>query len=186
MKKVNITFGFGAVVCVLAWLDIHACMRFLLAMVCHEIGHLLIMYLTGVNVQEVRFRAAGAVIRGRFSGYRQEMICAAAGPFFSFLLGFVCLRFAPKLAMISWLLGITNLLPVYPLDGGRILRAILLSCMPEEKITPVLRSVTGVVCCLLMICACWVAVEWQAGLWPVFAALVVLWRVGQAGWQEQE
>lgn len=186
MKRVEITFGFWSVICVLAWLDMRMCLRFLLAVAFHEMGHLMTMVLTGVPVYAFRLKATGAVIRGGFTGYGQEMVCALAGPFSSFLLGFVCMRYAPKLALISCLLGAMNLLPVYPLDGGRILRSVLLLCTSEDKADRILRIVTATVCCGLMVCACWTAVELQAGLWPVFASLVILWRVGQAGWQEQQ
>ena len=185
MRKVNITFGFAAAVCIIFWLDGKACLWFLLSLVFHEAGHLLAMKCTGVPVSEVRLKASGAVIRGGFSGYRQEIACAAAGPFASFLLAFVLFRSVPEPAIISGLLGMTNLLPVYPLDGGRILRAALLLHLEQTVVEKILRAVTATVCCLLMVGACCAAAELQAGLWPIFAALVILWRVGQAGWQEQ-
>lgn len=185
MRKVNITFGFTAAVCAMFWLDGKACLWFLLSLAVHEAGHLLAMKCSGVPVSEVRLKASGAVITGGFSGYRQEIACAAAGPFASFLLAFLLFRPAPEPAIVSGLLGIVNLLPVYPLDGGRILRAALLLHLEQIVAEKVLRAVTAAVCCLLMVGACWAAAELQAGLWPVFAALVILWRVGQAGWQER-
>lgn len=185
MRKVNITFGFAAAVCILFWLNRRACLWFLLSLTAHELGHLLAMKCSGVSIAEVRLKASGAVIRGAFSGYRQEIACAAAGPFTSFLLAFVLFRPAPEPAIVSGLLGVTNLLPVYPLDGGRILQAALLLHMEQITAEKILRTVTAAVCCLLMVGACWAAAELQAGLWPIFAALVILWRVGQAGWQEQ-
>lgn len=87
--------------------------------------------------------------------------------------------------MVSTLLGAVNLLPVFPLDGGRILKSALLLHLEQSKVDRILRFTTSAVCCLLMICACWAAAELQAGLWPVFSALVILWRVGNAEWQER-
>lgn len=184
MNKVNITFGFAAELCILAWVNMKLCLWFLLALLCHEAGHLLAMRFSGAPVYGLRLSAAGAVISGGFLGYRQELACAAAGPLNSFLLAFLCMRPLPELAIVSALLGAVNLLPVYPLDGGRILRSALLLHLEQHRAERLLRVVTGSVCCLLMIGACWAAAELQAGLWPVFAALIILWRVGQADWQE--
>lgn len=185
MRKVDITFGFLATICVIAWLEKELCLWFLISLVFHEIGHLLVMHISGARICHIRLSAAGAVIQGGFVGYRQEQLCAAAGPVFSFLLSCCCFRPFPALAIVSGVLGLVNLLPIYPLDGGRILRTFLLLRMEQADAEKILRSVTAVVCYLLMIGACWTAAELQAGLWPVFAALVILWRVGQAGWQER-
>lgn len=169
----------------MAWLDGQICLCFLLALICHETGHLLAMKLAGVAVHEFRLSAAGAVINGGFTGYRQELACASAGPIFSFLLCLCTFRWYPGLSVVSAVLGTVNLLPVYPLDGGRILRSALLLHLEQTKVDRTLRFTTSVICCLLMIGACWAAAELQAGLWPVFAALIILWRVGQADWQER-
>ena len=173
-------------ICLLAWLNLQVCIWFLAALLFHELGHLLVMKLCGVPVLRISFRISGAVIDSGFCSYRQEAICAAAGPASSFLLTLVFCRGVSTLAVVSLLLGCVNLLPIYPLDGGRILRALLLLRMEEEKARGILRAVTFAVCCLLMLGACWVTVEKQAGLWPIFASLVILCRVGSAGWQENE
>lgn len=185
MNKINVSYGFIAAICILGWLDGLLCAWFLVALTCHEIGHLVAMRFTGAPIYSFRLFAAGAMIRGGFLSYRQELACAAAGPVFSFLLCLLSYRWQPELAVLSVALGVFNLLPIYPLDGGRILRAALLLRWEEPVVEGVLRRVTAAVCCLLMIGACWTAAELQAGLWPVFVALVILWRVGQADWQER-
>ena len=171
-------------VCVLGWLDLKICGCFLAAMAVHELAHLLAIRLCRVPVNGICLRFSGAVIRCGFCGYGQEAICAAAGPAASFLLGWAVLRIAPQLAGMSFLLGAGNLLPVYPLDGGRILRALLLRKMNEEAVLLLLSRVTFVICCLLMTAACWLTAELQVGPWSVFAALAVLCRVGAVRWTE--
>lgn len=185
MRKVNITLGFCGLVCFMGWLDAKFCLWFLVGIAVHEAGHLLSMVVFGVPVKRFHLTAAGAVIDGGFIGYGQELFCAAAGPASSFLLAVICGRSAPELSVVSGLLGAVNLLPIYPLDGGRILRSVLLLRLQQSRAEKILRYVTAVVSSVLMVCACWAAVELQSGLWPVFAALVVLWRGGQAARQEQ-
>ena len=96
---------------------------FLLAAAAHEAGHLLILYCTGGRLHQFILTTSGAVMRcilpeGR---YARAAICLA-GPAASFLLttcaeAFSCWR----LAGASALLGLFNLLPLPPLDGGMAL-----------------------------------------------------------------
>lgn len=171
-------------VCIFGWVDLKICGCFLAAMTVHELAHLLVIRFCHIPVKGISFRLSGAVIRCGLCGYGQEAVCAAAGPLASFLLGIIALRISSLLAGMSILLGVGNLLPVYPLDGGRILRALLLRKMNEEAVSMILARVTFVTCCLLMAGACWLTAELQVGLWPVFAALAVLCRVGAVKWTD--
>ncbi len=184
-KRIDISVGFVAMVCILGWMDLRICGCFLLAMTVHELAHLLAMKLCQIPALGVSLRLSGAMIRCGFCGYWQEAACAAAGPAASLALGFAVIRIAPQLAAVSLLLGMGNLLPVYPLDGGRILRAVLMKKLDEGLAASVLTRVTFVTCCVLMACACWLTAELQMGLWPVFAALVVLCRVGTVRWSDR-
>lgn len=131
-----------------------------------------------VPVRRVLFKISGAVIEGSFRSYSQEFLCAAAGPAAGALLAVLMHRHAPELAILSVLLTVVNLLPIYPLDGGRMLRAALLQRLEEARVRQILSACTFVTCCLLMLGVCWVTIWLQAGVWPMFAALIILWRVG--------
>ena len=179
MRRPDISFGFCAVICVLAWLDWRFCLQFLLCALCHELGHLACIALCRVKVRGISFTAAGAVIDTCLCDSKTELLCAAAGPAMGIVLGFTLLRYAPRTAMISFLLSVVNLLPLYPLDGGRMLRALLSLRFEEDTTGRILRYTTVCVCCLLMLLACWGTVCLQMGLWPIFAALVLLWRAGE-------
>ena len=90
------------------------------------------------------------------------------------------LRPWPLFALVSFGLAAVNLLPVYPLDGGRALRAVLYSHLDETKARKILRGALWVTLTTLMLLACWLTVSCQAGLWPIFVALVLLCRAGNA------
>ena len=103
----------------------------LLAAALHEGGHLALLRHYRVPVDSLALTAAGATLRAdgtaRLS-YGQELLTVLAGP----LVNLIC---APLLALagarLSWgtgfvlagahaVLGVYNLLPIRPLDGGRI------------------------------------------------------------------
>lgn len=178
--RIQIKPGFVASVCLMAWVDSGLCLYFLLALTCHELGHALAMLLLGVPIGGLQIGLSGAVLSGSFPSYGKELLCALAGPLAGLLATLVSYGWAAEFAVVSLCLSAVNLLPLYPMDGGRILRAVLSLNCELETITRVLRVVSGIVCCLLMVGACWVVAELQSGLWPIFAVLAILWRAGTA------
>lgn len=90
----------------------------------HELCHVLAIRLTGGKIHGFHIGLRGAVLDTSPMGDRQEFFCALAGPIGSFLLTFLFRRF-PRLALCGFVQGFFNLLPLWPMDGGRILRALL-------------------------------------------------------------
>lgn len=180
MRRLSVTPGFVASACLLAWYQWEICLWFLLALAIHEAGHLLALALARVGVRRITLAAGGAKIQTAAMTYRQEWICAAAGPAASILFAGLLLRLCPTFSLISLGLAAINLLPLYPMDGGRALRAILLRRLPPEQVNAILRLCVWVTCSALMLGACWLTGQYQAGLWPIFLALVLLCRAGEA------
>jgi len=98
----------------------------------HELGHYLVLKIRGGRVLGVRLGLTGVtLVYERSQTYAQEIFTAAAGPAASAALAIAMAltarltRFDPayRLAGMSLLFCIFNLLPVFPLDGGRILYA---------------------------------------------------------------
>ena len=76
----------------------------------------------------------------------QEALCALAGPLGSFLL--VPLHGVyPELSLMALGQGVFNLLPVYPMDGGRVLK-----CLAGEKVSNIVANVVlAILFCMIII-----------------------------------
>lgn len=110
-------------------------LRWLLAAVfaagVHEMCHVLALRLCGGRIFRIRIGPAGAALETDSLSFPREMLCALAGPAGSFLLLFLGKRF-PEAAVCGAVQGIYNLLPIYPLDGGRALRCFLGMVLPGK------------------------------------------------------
>ena len=109
----------------------------------HELAHAAVCRLRGIPVEGITLYMLGGATHARLEsrGPFDEFLATAAGPATSIVLGgaFLALRAAigpvsmpnPMLTTFAFLgagnvfLGIFNLLPAFPMDGGRILRSIV-------------------------------------------------------------
>ena len=108
----------------------------------HELSHALLARAEGIESEEIVLHPFGGLTRLRREpdNPRAEFRIAIAGPSASFLIGVLALagfyvsRFAGLTALAAALsivgfwnftIAASNLLPGYPLDGGRVLRAFL-------------------------------------------------------------
>lgn len=125
----------------------------LLAALIHEAGHWIALMATKNGVLQLRLTGCCAHIvpyYRRLPGLRQELLILAAGPLAGILLALILKPFAPRLAKISLLLSIFNLLPVRGLDGGSILRLIYAATFNTEKVI-VPNVIGGIVAILTLV-----------------------------------
>ena len=102
-----------------------------LAAIFHELCHLVSIVLLGGSIREIRVGLGGAEIEAELEGNVREILCSAAGPIGSLSLLLFC-RIWPQLALCGLIQGSYNLLPVYPLDGGRVLLCLLQMRFPKQ------------------------------------------------------
>ena len=114
---------------------------FFVSLLTHELAHSLLAKSRGVPVREITLFALGGVsqIQRGATSAKTEFWIAFVGPLTSAGLGLICravgrsaaLESTPLGVMLAWLgyinlaLAVFNMIPGYPLDGGRVLRAAI-------------------------------------------------------------
>ena len=149
----------------LRWgLSIVTAVLFFAAIVAHELAHAAVAKLRGLPVRSITLFALGRVaqIEKEATDAKTEFWMGIAGPITSLVIGAICLAITvalgwtppefphePLPAMLMWLgyinigLGIFNLVPGFPLDGGRVLRAILWWVTGDAKRATLIASRVG-------------------------------------------
>lgn len=133
----------GGIAPAAAWgLGLVSALLLFASIVAHEYGHAIVARRRGVEVEEIDLWLLGGVARLRGSARRpqDELAYALAGPAvtlavtlaFSAALALIPQDQAPALralvayqALVNGAVLVFNLLPAFPLDGGRVLRALL-------------------------------------------------------------
>ena len=106
------------------------------AAVFHELCHWTAIRFSGGQVHGLILRAAGMVMETDPMLPGRELVCALAGPAGSFLLA-ILYEYTPLLSLCGLVQGCFNLLPLYPLDGGRAVRCLLEMAGRERWLAPI-------------------------------------------------
>lgn len=168
-----------------------------ISIVLHELGHSLTARAFGYHTKDITISLLGgcASLIALPRKAWQELLTAAAGPAVSFLLagaGWFAFDIfeinnhwlAYALSYLAWLnlmLGAFNLLPGFPMDGGRIFRSVLRAFLSRERATYFAMWVGRVFAVLLGLSGLHALVS--GGSWG-FVRILIAWMIWQEGYRE--
>ena len=183
--RLDLTPGFPAFLAAVWYFD--SCgifWPFLAAMTVHELVHAAVLLLLGGRIESVRLSFAQVELRTGLLSDRTELWSTAAGPGINLLCGWLFRRWMPAFAAVSLLLALFNLLPVWPLDGGRLLRTLLRMRWGAAGVNA--SQTLGLLFGLgLLGGAVFAARRWDAGVWPAVTAGALLVRLLRSRYAEK-
>ena len=180
-----------------------AATAFLASLLAHEIAHAVVARRNGVEVEGITLWLLGGVakLNGEARTPGAEFRIAGVGPLTSFVLagalalvalaglaaglGGLPLAVVQYLAVINLSLAVFNLLPASPLDGGRLLRALLWKRRGDASSAAVTAARAGRVFGFVLI-ALGVLQVVSGGLGGLWSALIGLFIVNAATAEEQQ
>lgn len=163
----------------------------------HELGHALTARAFGCETRDISLSFVGGCASLAVMPRKawQEFLTAAAGPLVSFVLFAVfgaVLLFVPiethwtnaliwYVCVMNLVLGLFNLLPGFPMDGGRIFRSLMRLFMSRAKATFVAMLVGRVVAIFVGLRGLYLLVT--GGNWG-FISIMIAWMIWREGMRE--
>lgn len=145
----------------------------------HEVGHALAARHFGIRTRQILLLPIGGVaqLEGEPRTPKQELLIALAGPAVNFVIAaalsvWMVLGFVPTSGLLASVLvanlsiGLFNLLPAFPMDGGRVLRALLAERLGGFRATQLAVKIGKVAAVALGIVG--LATSWMLTLVAVF------------------
>ena len=126
---------------------------YILCLLLHEFAHALVAKRLGYKLNKIKLMPHGVSISGNnvYFSYKDEVRIALAGPFSNFVLVVLTMAlwwiapitytFTYDFYVANLVIATVNLLPIYPLDGGRVLLALLSQTLSRVRALNVIKIV---------------------------------------------
>lgn len=139
----------------------------------HECCHVAAVLLLGGRITGFKPGCNGAMITADGLSAPKQLICTLAGPLGALSL-LLLSPWIPVIATCALLQSIYNLLPVWPLDGGRAWRSILLMTVAPNRAKKIWRWTERATIAALLTAAVYAGIWLKMGILPFLVAFGVI------------
>ena len=147
----------------------------LLSSFVHELCHYLALRYTGCRVTAIHISLKGAFMETDRLTFGKEAFCAYAGPVGALAL-LLFARLLPRTAVCVLMQSAYNLIPVFPLDGGRGLGCLLKRLFGEAKGSRIFACMEALTLLGIVILATYSVIKLGLGLLPALIAVILVVR----------
>lgn len=158
--------------------------EFMLFIIIHEMAHLVTGIILGVKPKRIDVYALGLSLEFYSFGHityknLRKILIYIAGPLINFVIAIVLVILNDKtyldIIYINLILGFFNLLPIYPMDGGRILKQVLTIIKGEKTSKIIINRVSNIVVTLITIC--YSILILYVHNFAIFMVIIYLWII---------
>jgi len=167
--------------------QIETYLSFILFILLHELGHIIVGSILGFKLKcikiipwgiSIKFKEEYDDVSGRTKRNLKKMIVAFAGPAMNIISFIILINIKIKFVEFIYanlIIAIFNLLPIYPLDGGRILEGILDIKFEYDKKNKYINGIANLTMVILTIIASVLLVYYENIL--IFLGILYMWFI---------
>lgn len=163
-------FALWILILPLRWL-----MGAVIAAIFHELCHIGAVHICGGRISGFGADHRGALLESEEMTPPRQLICTLAGPVGGLML-LLLVKWAPVLAICALFHSAYNLLPIYPLDGGRAVRTALRILFPPQIAQRIANAIEWMCIAAVFGIACFAAFSLKWGIMPVILAVYLILR----------
>ena len=163
MIKIDFSF-YVAVLLALFSRQLDVYLTYLIAIIIHECGHLMMATFCKWEIEELKISAIGGflIFKNDLSKpILQSLVVAIGGIFFNLTFGFILWFFDGPSSLIytQFAIAIFNFLPIAPLDGSKIMQAMLRGILEYKSVLNFMK-IANIICLFIFVFGI-LALGWQ-------------------------
>lgn len=147
---------------------------FLAGSLVHELCHLCALELLRVRIWYLDIRAAGVYLKTAPMTPLQTAVSSLSGPIGALAL-LLFTRWLPRTAICAAVQSLYHLLPLYPLDGGRALQAIV-ELLPIRRKASLCKLLEWAAASFVMLFGIYCCIELHLGILPFAVSAGIIFR----------
>lgn len=142
------------------WGNINIFFASYLFIIMHELSHMIVALLLNIDILEMQLTCFGVVAKYKGSiSLIKEFFISVAGPIATLIYSYIYkdnLYFYINMCILAF-----NMLPIYPFDGGRILKVLVISVFGRKNGNLISSYITNIMIIFLFVLSVFVAVYFR-------------------------